>query len=229
MLVSSMWLVARRMARAGGALALAALVIAAVSPHDAEARVGYPVWTTINQASLFQCPHAVIGNAARSCNQGVVANGRPSGRSDDVTSICRVAVPGVRSPWGGEWRLVLNRANNHVGFIDDKFLVKREAIVDKTDCRRVGNGVFTTINRASLFQCPRAVIGDPARSCNQGVVAKGRPAGRADDVAAICRLKSRSPWRHDWWLVLNHANNHVGFIDSGFVVPQRGRFTPKTC
>jgi hypothetical protein len=186
---------------------------------------GHPVSTTINTASLFQCPWAVIGGP--SCNQGVVVNGTPSGHPDDVWSLCRDARVGVTSPWGHAWRLVLNHANDQVGYIDSGFLVNRIGVIDTTDCRGVGYGVYTTINHASLFQCPWAVIGGP--SCNQGEVVNGFFSGHPDDVAAICRLSANSPWGHPWWLVLNHANLQVGFIDSGFLTSQAGGFSPEFC
>src|SRR5207237_49962 len=86
----------------------------------------------------------------------------------------------------------------------------------------IGNGVFTTINTASLFQCPVAVIGHPELSCNQGMVVNGTPSGHPDDVVAICLIGQTSPWGHPWTLVLNHANDQVGFIDFGFLVSQDG-------
>lgn len=86
----------------------------------------------------------------------------------------------------------------------------------------IGSGVYTTINTASLFQCPYT-------SCNQGIVANGIPSGHPDDVAAICQMPFNSPWGHHWTLVLNHANNQVGFIDIGFLRAQYGSFSPPTC
>ncbi|MEV0648288.1 hypothetical protein AB0I28_23780 [Phytomonospora sp. NPDC050363] len=62
---------------------------------------------TIPTASLFQCP-------AATCNQGVADPG------DDVADLCYL--PGSTTPWGGVWDLVLNHANNHVGFISNTYL-----------------------------------------------------------------------------------------------------------
>jgi len=85
----------------------------------------------------------------------------------------------------------------------------------------IGNGVFARFNGLSLFQCP-------AYACNQGAVYDGLPLP-ASDVAAICQLPSNSPRGDNWVLLLNHANNHVGFADIGDIVSQGGSFTPPAC
>lgn len=211
------------------ALIFAAISITVVTPNIANAGVGRGVWTTINHASLFQCPHAVIGDPAHSCNQGEVPNGVPSGHPDDVAAICEDRTSGA-SPWGQPWNLVLDHANLHVGYIDHQFLVSQNGATFPTDvCDDVGNGVFATINHASLFQCPRAVIGDPAHSCNQGEIVNGLPSGHPDEATAICQLNINSPWGHHWWLVIDNANQHVGFIDSGFLTAMFDPFTPQAC
>ncbi|NUR86328.1 MAG: hypothetical protein HOY71_19775 [Nonomuraea sp.] len=85
----------------------------------------------------------------------------------------------------------------------------------------VGNGVYAKFDNLRLFQCPAYV-------CNQGAVYDGLPLP-ASDVAAICQLPANSPRGNHWVLLLNHANNHVGFADMGDVVPQNGSFTPPWC
>ncbi|HEY1175074.1 MAG TPA: hypothetical protein VGF17_02875 [Phytomonospora sp.] len=160
------------------------------------ASVGVATRVTIPKASLFQCP-------ADFCNQGV------ANPTDTVSLICKI--PGSTTPWGGTWSLVLNHANYHVGFISDRFL---EFPVTSQSCSNVGRGVHVTIPTASLFQCP-------ADFCNQGV------ANPADDVADICYLSgSTTPWGGVWDLVLNHANNHVGFISNSFLTSPQN---PVTC
>jgi hypothetical protein len=73
--------------------------------------VGVGVHISIPTASLFQCPASV-------CNQGTANQNWPT--RDDVADICYM--PGTTTPWGGNWNLVLNHANNQVGFISTVFV-----------------------------------------------------------------------------------------------------------
>src|SRR4051812_27277171 len=111
---------------------VAAWTAIAFAPRAAQASVGHRVYSTINHASLFQCPVAVIGHPERSCNQGEITS-----RTDRVTSICDA---GSTSPWGHAWRLVLNLTNNQVGYMDSGFLVSFGSYVAPY-CGGVGEGV----------------------------------------------------------------------------------------
>jgi hypothetical protein len=186
--------------------------------HPDVAGVGVGVYTTINYASLFQCPD-------RQCNQGVVTHAF----SDDVAAICDYE---SLSPWGHDWVLVFNHANNQVGYIDAGFLSLQFQGENGTldGCGTNVSGadtmvdLHTTINNASLFQCPYVANGRAV--CNQGVVNTAN-----DDVAGVCALPLHSPWGHNWILVMNRTfNNHeVGFMDAGFLTRAVGNWTVGFC
>jgi len=85
----------------------------------------------------------------------------------------------------------------------------------------VGLGVHVNIGQASLFQCPGSF-------CNQGIANANWPT--RDDVADICHMtNTTTPWGGHWHLVLNHANNHVGFISSVFLTDIGSGLTTITC
>ena len=101
-----------------------------------------------------------------------------------------------------EWNLVLNldRGSNHVGFISSQYLAYSSPEV----CGDYGRGTGVTVP-AWLFQCTWD-------KCNHGNAYPG------NDVATICFLPLSES--HNWNLVLNHANNHVGFISTQYLSPR---------
>ena len=85
----------------------------------------------------------------------------------------------------------------------------------------VGVGVHVSIPTASLFQCP-------ATNCNQGMANANWPT--KDDIADICYMpNTTTPWGGNWNLVLNHANNQVGFISTAFVQDAGNGFNFTVC
>lgn len=85
----------------------------------------------------------------------------------------------------------------------------------------VGVGVHVSIPTASLFQCP-------ASNCNQGIANANWPT--RDDVADICYMpNTTTPWGGHWNLVLNHANNQVGFISTVFIEDAGNGFNYTVC
>jgi len=85
----------------------------------------------------------------------------------------------------------------------------------------VGIGVHISIPTASLFQCP-------ASNCNQGIANANWPT--KDDIADICYMpNTTTPWGGNWNLVLNHANNQVGFISTAFVQDAGNGFNFTVC
>jgi hypothetical protein len=172
--------------------------------QDSNSSVLQLVNTTINNASLFQCP-------SLGCNQGVVVNGIiPPDGADPVSAICSlnfVIPPPVDT-------LVVNKVNLHVGFINHIYLTPSPAV---PFCNVTGIARRTLIPKLSLFQCPNL-------GCNQGVVEEYFTL-----VRAICTLAFNTPpalGGHRWVLVYNPVNSHVGFVDQGYL---DGPPTPVLC
>lgn len=175
---------------------------AQVSPSG----VGYGVWSTINTATLFQCP-------VYKCNRGNIAWGLPSGHPDDVAAVCQIPGGGAWPNASDNWVLAYDHIDQNVGFIDSGLLVAQNGTFVPPSCDSAGVGEESSINTATLFQCP-----DTAH-CNQGEITYGIPSGNPDAVAGFCYLPIRSPWGGDWALALDHHNDEVGFIDLQFLYP----------
>lgn len=150
--------------------------------------INVPNHTTINHATLFQCP-------ALNCNQGQVVS-----TNDDVWDKCWA---NQSTPWGGRWTIVHNAQNGHVGWMSSYFLWIQpdEGCHEPSRYRAYGN---VTINTASLFQCPNV-------QCNQGV------ANPIDSLTIFCWALPYSPWGNAWYLVWNNSNGHVGWISGNFI------------
>lgn len=159
--------------------------------------IGTGTHLTIQYATIFQCP-------GEWCNKGQI-----NSVNEDIADICYLPID---TPWGDYWHLVLNHANNHVGFITGRFLYQR--ITDPT-CTNVPRRANVTIANASLFQCP-------AQNCNQGVAQPSEP------IADLCYLPYPTPWGDYWHLVLdlNPAKYHVGFMSGRFIT---GPLTQTRC
>jgi hypothetical protein len=145
---------------------------------------GHLVHTTINTASLFQCPNRV-------CNQGVV-----SSTSDAVYDLCFLT-DNQPSFGGGDWNLVYNPVDNQVGFIAGHWLTGDLTTVN---CETNPNlGIFNlTVNGNPVFldQCPDF-------TCNQGLI------GQHGAALDICVAPSADGLI--WDLYINLVNLQVGF------------------
>ncbi|KAA2247298.1 hypothetical protein F0L68_40160 [Solihabitans fulvus] len=154
--------------------------------------------------SLFQCP-------ATACNQGVANEHFPT--RDALTDICYLPYSGGNGDQ--DWNLVLNYANNEVGFVRGQWL---DGTHTSQTCGGAGAPVTSGVPTLSLFQCP-------ATFCNQGVANQHLPT--RDALTDICYLPySGGNGDQDWNLVLNYANNEVGFVRGQWL---EGTHTNQTC
>ncbi|MEV6236235.1 hypothetical protein [Lentzea sp. NPDC051838] len=123
--------------------------------------------------ALYQCP-------AYFCNRGEVRPGQALGE------VCTLV-----SSDGIKWALVYNRANEHTGFIETRFLIHEDPNVD---CGRDGLISPSPIDM-NLYQCP-------AFHCNVG------KAKRGDILRGECYVHA-GDWYWIW--VYNRNNHHEGF------------------